>query len=71
MALAFLWLFGVSENTFAQDLTQADSGDALTHYRNHWKGSVRHLTKDSADFIGLPHPYSTPTLAGNQMFQEM
>lgn len=71
MALAFLWLFGVSENTFAQDLTQADSGDALTHYCNHWKRSVRHLTKDSADFIGLPHPYSTPTLAGNKMFQEM
>ena len=29
------------------------------------------LTRDSADFIGLPYPYSTPTLAGNMMFQEM
>jgi len=45
--------------------------EAQQYYIANWKKSVRTLTHDSADFIGLPYPYSTPTLAGNQMFQEM
>jgi len=45
--------------------------NSAVYYINHWKNSVRTLTKDSADFIGLPYPYSTPTLAGNMMFQEL
>jgi len=45
--------------------------EAQQHYIANWKKSVRTLTHDSADFIGLPYPYSTPTLAGNQMFREM
>jgi len=45
--------------------------EAQQYYIANWKKSVRTLTHDSADFIGLPYPYSTPTLAGNQMFREM
>ena len=45
--------------------------EAQHYYIANWKKSVRTLTHDSADFIGLPYPYSTPTLAGNQMFREM
>jgi len=45
--------------------------DIQKYYIANWKKSVRTLTHDSADFIGLPYPYSTPTLAGNQMFREM
>ena len=45
--------------------------EAQQYYIANWKKSVRILTHDSADFIGLPYPYSTPTLAGNQMFREM
>ena len=45
--------------------------EAQKYYIANWKKSVRSLTYDSADFIGLPNPYSTPTLAGNQMFREM
>jgi alpha,alpha-trehalase len=44
---------------------------ATTHYIKNWSRSVRYTPNDSADFIGLPHPYSTPTLAGNKLFQEM
>ena len=53
----------------AQALPQEE--DAMIYYQSHWNKSVRLLTRDSADFIGLPYPYSTPTLAGNMMFQEM
>jgi alpha,alpha-trehalase len=45
--------------------------EAQQYYIENWKKSLRTLTHDSADFIGLPYPYSTPTLAGNQMFREM
>lgn len=41
------------------------------YYTENWQKSTRTLTQDSADFIGLPYPYSTPTLAGNVMFREM
>lgn len=41
-----------------------------TYYAQQWQNSVRRLTHDSADYIGLPFPYSTPTLAGNTLFQE-
>ncbi|MEY5036817.1 MAG: hypothetical protein RLZZ110_1834, partial [Bacteroidota bacterium] len=44
---------------------------ATTYYINNWSRSVRYTPNDSADFIGLPYPYSTPTLAGNKLFQEM
>jgi alpha,alpha-trehalase len=45
--------------------------EAQKYYIANWKKSVRSVTYDSADFIGLPNPYSTPTLSGNQMFREM
>lgn len=51
--------------------TEPFFAEAQQYYIANWKKSVRILTDDSADFIGLPHPYSTPTLAGNQMFREM
>ena len=50
---------------------EPDIAEAQQYYIVNWKKSVRTLTHDSADFIGLPYPYSTPTLAGNQMFREM
>lgn len=43
----------------------------LNYYVQNWKNSLRDLDHDSADLIGLPHPYATPTLSGNKMFQEM
>lgn len=43
----------------------------LTYYSHHWRNSLRALNHDSADLIGLPFPYATPTLKGNQLFQEM
>jgi len=51
--------------------TEPFFAEAQQYYIANWKKSVRILTHDSADFIGLPYPYSTPTLAGNQMFREM
>ena len=51
--------------------TEPYIAEAQQYYIANWKKSVRKLTHDSADFIGLPYPYSTPTLAGNQMFREM
>ncbi len=43
----------------------------LTYYSHQWRNSLRALNHDSADLIGLPFPYATPTLKGNQLFQEM
>lgn len=49
----------------------ARAQSALNYYISNWSLSTRYLPNDSADFIGLPHPYSTPTLKGSKMFQEM
>ncbi len=54
---------------FQAGITRAQS--ALNYYMGNWSLSTRFLPNDSADFIGLPHPYSTPTLKGSKMFQEM
>lgn len=71
----FLWLVSIFllKRVGAQTVIQAEpiQSEARQYYIANWKKSVRSLTHDSADFIGLPYPYSTPTLAGNQMFREM
>ncbi|MSP08954.1 MAG: hypothetical protein EXR23_01185 [Flavobacteriaceae bacterium] len=66
-------VFGQNTNVRSKEIvdTQTAVDPAVGYYIANWKKSVRTLTQDSADFIGLPYPYSTPTLAGNQMFREM
>lgn len=62
------------KKTTLEDSLFIDSSNTETpfsYYLNNWRKSIRTLTQDSADFIGLPYPYSTPTLAGNKLFREM
>ena len=53
--------------TTAQDLTE--TGKVREYIRLSWEKTVRYNPKDSADHIGLPHPYTVPCVADR--FQEM
>lgn len=44
---------------------------AIGHYNTYWRKTLRFLPLDSADYIGLPYPYTTPTIRGNTLFAEM
>lgn len=48
---------------------RTEYSDLLRFIRNHWDDTVRHVTEDSGQIIGLPHPYTVP--CRKDTFQEL
>lgn len=65
-----IWLFFLcfAESAYGQSRT----GDAVHQYIiSHWDSTVEYHPNDSADYIGLPRPYTAPTVKGERLFKEL
>ncbi len=60
-----------NSNGMTDSPSYATKPSAIGHYNTHWRNTLHFLPRDSADYIGLPYPYTTPTLRGNTLFAEM